>query len=63
MAVRKERRRNVLLGAGSWALVGSATATDFLHREAGAGVARHYRVVARRGELEGKPSNEASVYV
>lgn len=50
-------------GGGPWTLVGSATTTEFLHRDAGAGTTRHYRVIARRGDLEGEPSNEASVYV
>ena len=48
---------------GPWSLVGSATQTAFVHHDAGAGLTRHYRVIARRGEREGLPSNEASVYV
>ncbi|HYE94656.1 MAG TPA: hypothetical protein VD962_00475 [Rubricoccaceae bacterium] len=52
-----------LAAGGEWTLVGSSTSTDFLHQEAGAGVARYYRVVARRGERAGEPSNEAAVYV
>ena len=48
---------------GPWTLIGSATTSSFAHHEAGAGVTRHYRVVAKRGTLEGLPSNEASVYV
>ena len=51
-----------LASGGDWALVGSATATDFLHQGAGAGVARYYHVVACRGRQRGEPSNEAAVY-
>lgn len=47
---------------GEWTLVGSATATDFLHRDAGAGVTRHYKIVPRRGQREGESSNEAIAY-
>lgn len=49
--------------AGPWTLIGSATTSAFAHHEAGAGVTRHYRVIAKRGDEEGLPSNEASVYV
>ncbi len=47
---------------GDWTLVGSVSNTDFLHRNAGAGVPRVYRIVAQRGKREGEPGNEASVY-
>ncbi len=47
---------------GEWILVGSVANTDFLHRNAGAGVPRVYRIVAQRGKREGEPGNEASVY-
>jgi hypothetical protein len=51
-----------LASGGGWTLVGSSTATDFLHQGAGAGVARYYHVVACRGQQRGEPSNEAAVY-
>lgn len=47
---------------GTWGLIGSATATDFVHRDAAPGARSAYRVEAVRGERRGEPSNEASVY-
>ena len=41
--------------ATPWALVGSASSTDFTHRDAGPGP-RRYRVEACRGERRGEPS-------
>ena len=48
--------------AADWTLVGTASSTDFLHRNAGAGTARTYRIVSQRGKREGEPGNEAQVY-
>lgn len=51
------------LGAdAAWVLVGSATATQFTHEKAGAGVHRTYHVQACRGRRRSEPSNLASVY-
>jgi hypothetical protein len=47
---------------GAWTLVGSASATKFVHEGAGAGVTRYYRVEACRGTRRGEPSNVAAVY-
>lgn len=48
---------------GPWTPVGSATISAFVHQGASASVTWHYRVIAKRGDEEGLPSNEASVYV
>jgi hypothetical protein len=48
-------------GDGSeWALIGSASATDFTRRDAAPGVRTAYRVQAVRGERRGEVSNVAS---
>ncbi|MFY9233774.1 MAG: hypothetical protein WAO58_04855 [Fimbriimonadaceae bacterium] len=47
---------------GPWTIVGTTSRTDFVHEGAGAGVARRYRVVPKRGARSGEPSNVAAVY-
>ena len=49
-------------GCGAWALVGSASATDFTHRDAAPAARTAYRVEAVRGGRRGEPSDEAAVY-
>ena len=48
--------------AGPWTIVGTTTATFFVHEGAGAGTRRLYRVIPTRGSRVGEPSNEAAVY-
>jgi hypothetical protein len=48
--------------AGPWMVIGSTSATHFLHEGAGAGVTRKYRVIPKRGDRVGEPSNIAAVY-
>ena len=48
--------------AGPWTVIGTTSRTDFLHEGAGAGVTRKYRVVPKRGNRVGEPSNVAAVY-
>jgi len=47
---------------GPWVMVGSASATKFVHEGAGAGVRRYYCVEPCRGTRRGDPSNIAAVY-
>lgn len=46
----------------AWTLLGAVTRTAFMHRGAGIGLQRHYKIVPQRGERQGTPSNEATVY-
>lgn len=48
--------------AGPWTVIGTTSRTDFLHEGAGAGTTRKYRVVPKRGNRVGEPSNIAAVY-
>ena len=48
-------------GDGAWALIGSATATDFTHRGGAPAAHRDYHVVPCRGERRGEPSNVAGL--
>lgn len=48
--------------SGNWTVIGGTSKRSFLHENAGAGVHRLYRIVARRGDIRGEPGNEAAVY-